>query len=220
MIELSIEIVKIVIFLIPGILSMIILERLITHKKIEFDRFATYSIVLAFFIYIFHYMFWLITYKLYLLLKWNKLEIDVPELIINRFLNNSEIIDLFSVITVSFVGILISLILAYIINNKFVNRIGQFLNVTSKFGDESVWDFFHNKPKKDWVIVRDLKNDIMYYGWISIYSDYGNENDELILQNVVVYKNSTAELLYEVAEIYIAEKRENLRIEIYENEGN
>ena len=52
MIELSIEIVKIVIFLIPGILSMIILERLTTHKKIEFDRFATYSIVLAFFIYI------------------------------------------------------------------------------------------------------------------------------------------------------------------------
>lgn len=60
----------------------------------------------------------------------------------------------------------------------------------------------------------------MYYGWISIYSDYGNENDELILQNVVVYKNSTGELMYEVTEIYIAEKRENLRIEIYENEGN
>ena len=120
MIELSIEIVKIVIFLIPGILSMIILERLTTHKKIEFDRFATYSIVLAFFIYIFHYVFWLITHKLYLLLKWNKPEIDVPELIINRFLNNSEIIDLFSVITVSLVGILLSFFLAYIINNKFV----------------------------------------------------------------------------------------------------
>ena len=220
MIELSIEIVKIVIFLIPGILSMIILERLTTHKKIEFDRFATYSIVLAFFIYIFHYVFWLITHKLYLLLKWNKPEIDVPELIINRFLNNSEIIHLFSVITVSLVGILLSFFLAYIINNKFVNRIGQCLNVTSKFGDESVWDFFHNKPKKDWVVIRDLKNDIMYYGWISIYSDYGNENDELILQNVVVYKNSTGELMYEVAEIYIAEKRENLRIEIYENGGN
>jgi hypothetical protein len=153
-------------------------------------------------------------------MKWNKPEIYVPELIINRFLNNSEIIDLLSVITVSFVGILLSFFLAYIINNKFLNRIGQFLNVTSKFGDESVWDFFHNKPKKDWVVVRDLKNDIMYYGWISIYSDYGNENDELILQNVVVYKNSTGELMYEVAEIYIAEKRENLRIEIYENGGN
>ena len=116
--------------------------------------------------------------------------------------------------------ILLSFFLAYIINNKFVNRIGQCLNVTSKFGDESVWDFFHNKPKKDWVVIRDLKNDIMYYGWISIYSDYGNDNDELILQNVVVYKNSTGELMYEVAEIYIAEKRENLRIEIYENGGN
>ena len=65
MIELSIEIVKIVIFLIPGILSMIILERLTTHKKIEFDRFATYSIVLAFFIYIFDFILITMLFLLY-----------------------------------------------------------------------------------------------------------------------------------------------------------
>lgn len=220
MIELSIEIVKIVIFLIPGILSMIILERLITHKKIEFDRFATYSIVLAFFTYILHYLLWYSIYILYTMLRWNEPIIEVPELFINRFLNDMNMLDMFNVISVSIVGIVLSSILAYIINNKFINRIGQLLNITSKFGDESVWDFFHNKPKKDWVVVRDLRNDIMYYGWISIYSDYGNENDELILQNVAVYKNSTAELMYEVDEIYIAEKRENLRIEIYNKEEN
>lgn len=220
MIELSIEIVKIVIFLIPGILSMITLERLTTHKKIEFDRFAIYAIVLAFFTYISHYLLWLSIYKFYCFINWHTPAISTPELFINIFLNDINTLDMFNIITVSIVGLLLSFILAYAINYKFINKLGQLLKITSKFGDESVWDFFHNKPKNDWVVVRDLKNDIMYYGWISIYSDYGNDYDELILQSVAVYKNSTAELLYEVEEIYIAEKRENLRIEIYKKEEN
>ena len=89
------------------------------------------------------------------------------------------------------------------------------LKITNKYGDESVWDYFHNKDKNEWVTIRNKKNDLMYVGWIEVFSDDATAYDELVLREVTVYKNSTAEKQYEVDEIYISSKREDLTIEIF-----
>ena len=213
--QLSLEVIKIVIFLSPGIFSMIIIEKLITHKKIDFDRFAIYSILMSFFIYLFHYFFWFLLHQMYVFCKWGSPIISDPKIILYEFLKSQDFASLSEFLTLILVGILISLFVSYSVNNKWINRIGQALHITTKYGDESMWDYFHNNPNTTWVIVRDLKNDLMYFGWIKIFSDDGSECDELILQKVTVYKNSSGELMYEVEEVYIAEDRKNLRIEIH-----
>jgi len=221
--EFSIEVLKIIFFLIPGIMSMLIIEKLTTHKKISFDRFSTYSIVLSFFIYIFHYLIWRGLFDLIIMLKWHFLNISSPKIILYDFLKNQNIqnlTDITSIMWILLVSILLSIFISYSVNNKFINRLGLFIKTTSKYGDESVWEYFHNMPYNDWVVVRDLKNDLMYYGWIGIFSDDNGIYDELILIDATVYKNSTAEKLYETNKVYISGKREDFRIEIYNNREN
>ena len=214
----SIEILKIVIFLAPGILSMLIIEKLITHKKISIDRFSIYSILLSLFIYLFHYLSWHILYKLFAVVQWSVPKIREPKFILFDFLKNQNLTNISSFIWVFLISLLLSIVIVYFINNKWLNRFGQSINITSKYGDESVWEYFHNAQNKDWVTVRDMKNDIMYFGWISVFSDDGSDLDELILQNVTVYKNSTGEIMYETDKVYIAGKREDFRIEVYNYE--
>lgn len=199
--ELSNDLIKIVIVLFPGFISMILLERLITNKRIEFNRYSLYIIVLS-----------ITSYSLSSILICNNKE---NKFILIDILENFENFSLQNLFLATLSGVIISIFLAYIINNKLVNKIGQKLKITNKYGDESVWDYFHNKDKNEWVTIRNKKNDLMYVGWIEVFSDDATAYDELVLREVTVYKNSTAEKQYEVDEIYISSKREDLTIEIF-----
>lgn len=202
--ELSNDLIKIVIVLFPGFISMILLERLITNKKIEFNRYSLYIIVLS-----------ITSYSLSSISICNNKE---KTFILIDILENFENFSLQNLFLATLSGVIISILLAYIINYKLVNKIGQKLKITNKYGDESVWDYFHNKDKNEWVTIRNKKNDLMYVGWIEVFSDDSNDYDELVLREVTVYKNSTAEKQYELDEIYISSKREDLTIEIFNYE--
>ena len=56
----------------------------------------------------------------------------------------------------------------------------------------------------------------MYEGMIRARSDITNIYDELYLEYVKIYKNSTGEFSYSTPAIYISQKRENLTIEFPE----
>lgn len=66
------------------------------------------------------------------------------------------------VILTSLVGILLSFLGSFIHTHKLINKLGRHIKVTRKFGDEDVWDFFHNMPDVEWVFVRDHKFDLVY----------------------------------------------------------
>jgi hypothetical protein len=215
--EFSAEVLKIIIILVPGIVSMLVLERMIVHTKIDFDRFAIYTIVMSFFSYLLSSLLWSLLYHAYTFLEWNVPRIAAPKMIIDSFITVDKM-DYYIVLWVSLLGILLSLLLAKAINKKYLHRLGQILKITKKYGDESVWDYFHNKQEETiWVTVRDMKNDLMYFGWIEAYSDDSIEYDELLLRDVDVYQNSTGENHYSINEAYICGKREDLRIEISTN---
>jgi hypothetical protein len=217
--EFSAEVLKIIIILVPGIVSMLVLERMIVHTKIDFDRFAIYTIVMSFFSYLLSSFIWSLLYHVYTVLEWNTPRIAAPKMIIDSFMTVDIKMDYYIVLWVSLLGIVLSLLLAKAINKKYLHRLGQLLKITKKYGDESVWDYFHNKQDETiWVTVRDMKNDLMYFGWIEAYSDDSIEYDELLLRNVDVCQNSTGDNGYVVDEAYICGKREDLRIEIFTNE--
>jgi len=69
-----------------------------------------------------------------------------------------------------------------------------------------------NSEKMEWVVIRDIKNDLMYEGWIKAFSD-STEKDEIFLRDVRVFKNSTSEELYDIPGLYLPSKGINLIVE-------
>ena len=75
------------------------------------------------------------------------------------------------VLIASGTGVLLAFFASALYTHKTINRIGRFLRVTRRFGDEDVWNYFNNIREVNWVFVRDHKLDLIYFGWISVYSD-------------------------------------------------
>lgn len=112
----------------------------------------------------------------------------------------------------------LSFISSLVYKKKWLNRIGQALKVTNRFGEEDLWDYFNDGLDK-WVYVRDYKNNLTYRCRISNYSDYINDR-ELILEDVDVYDSATGKELYYVKVKYICLNKDDISIEISENVDN
>ena len=99
---------------------------------------------------------------------------------------------------------------------KLINRFGQSIGATSRYGDEDVWEYFHNSFETGlWMFVRDHKLGLVYFGWIDSYSESGQDR-ELLLRDVQVFSNEEDELLYEVPVLYVARQRDDFTLEIPE----
>ncbi|MEQ8351361.1 MAG: DUF6338 family protein [Leptospiraceae bacterium] len=112
-------------------------------------------------------------------------------------------------------GVIISFIATYIHTHKWINRVGHALHLTNHFGDADVWTHFHNIPDPafDWIIVRDHRIGLVYFGSVAIFSDSGQDR-ELLMRDVRVYSNETGKLLYSVPHLYISRQPNELSMEI------
>ena len=135
----------------------------------------------------------------------------------NIFLGKNQEITLEVLIKGVAAGFFLSYFFAFCTNFNIANRVGQFIRATKRYGDEDVWHYFHNSPdsqKNDgWLIVRDLKEQLVYYCYISIWSD-SNEERELVLSDVSVYSNESGDYLYSTGHLYISRKKDDLVIEV------
>lgn len=118
------------------------------------------------------------------------------------------------ILLATFVSILISILNSYIYNHNLFNKFARWIHASNRYGDEDVWQYLHTwyKREKDWTIVRDLKNDIMYLGYITAYSETEKDR-ELIIKDVSVYKNSTGEYILNSSDIYLSIEKNNITIE-------
>jgi len=97
---------------------------------------------------------------------------------------------------------------------KLINWIGRKIGATHRFGDEDVWEYFHNSPDTgSWLYVRDHKEELVYYGWLEAYSESGDER-ELLLSDVEVYRDETDEPLDAVPLLYVSCDAYDFTIEI------
>ncbi len=79
-------------------------------------------------------------------------------------------------------------------------------------GETDIWDYLHKNSNYQWFVVRDLKFDLAYFGWIEAFSDSGDKR-ELLMREVDVYSNSTGVLLYKSDALYISRDQYDLSIE-------
>ena len=110
------------------------------------------------------------------------------------------------------IAIPVAFLASYIDEYKIINRFGWSIKATKRIGDEDIWDYFNRSPDIVWITVRDHKLDLNYYGWIEAFSD-SEEERELLLREVEVYKNSTAEFLYATDVVYLSRKPDDLTID-------
>lgn len=114
---------------------------------------------------------------------------------------------------------IIAIIVAYLASllfykHKLINKLGKWFKVTNRYGENDVWDYFHNLDDSvQWVTVRDYNHDLCYFGRISIFSESGQER-ELLMQEVDIYVNSTGKKINTVSMLYISPGIHDLNIEV------
>lgn len=111
------------------------------------------------------------------------------------------------------IGLLLAILWIYAATYKWLTRFLQVIRATKTYGDEDVWDYTFNSrdPAVEYVHYRDLKNKVVYAGWVSTFSETG-ELRELVLRDVQVF-NEQGEKLYETPLLYLARKPEGVHIE-------
>ncbi len=110
-------------------------------------------------------------------------------------------------------SVILAVIASYLSANRVINKLGLKINVTDRYDDADVWECFNEINRNRWVIVRDNKLNLAYYGWIKFYSD-SEKVRELVLNSVTTYSNSTWEVLYESETLYISREKSDLTIEL------
>jgi len=117
------------------------------------------------------------------------------------------------IISATAVGFLLSVIWMYGVRFKWLTRILQKIGATRTYGDEDVWDFTLNSRSavSEYVHYRDFENEIVYAGWILLFSET-EKLRELVLRDVQVF-DFNGSLLFEQPRIYIARKAEGMHLE-------
>jgi hypothetical protein len=130
------------------------------------------------------------------------------------FFDEKSSLDFWEVFYACIISIPLAFIASYLHTDKTINKIGQKLKVTTRFGDEDVWDFFHRSPsvRGNWITVRDHKTNLYYFCWIQSFSDSGKER-ELLLREVDVFNSENGEHLYKIDVMYISRKQDEITLE-------
>jgi hypothetical protein len=97
---------------------------------------------------------------------------------------------------------------------RWINRFGQWSGCTLRYGDEDLWEFFHEgQGYGKWLYVRDHKLDLLYYGAVENFSET-EKTRELILANVSVFRNDCPTApLYFTEKMYLVRRRDDITIE-------
>jgi hypothetical protein len=88
--------------------------------------------------------------------------------------------------------------------------------ITCRYGDEDLWEKFQLDNGNEWMVIRDHKVGLYYFGHILTYSDTERMR-ELIMKEVSVFTKD-GELCYEVDKVYIGRQFDDITIEKYSKE--
>lgn len=196
---------RLVLLFIPGFLGFLALEALTVHPKYGLVRLLLYSFLIG-----------IAGYTAVSFIG----ELAGTEIadILDYVADDQKPIRLSDLFFASVGSLLVALVATWISNNKIIVKVARWLSLTSVHGDISLLAFVMNSKVSNWIVVRDIENNLMYYGWLQAYSDPG-ERDELLLLDVQVFKNETAEKLYSTPSLYLPRSIEKLTFEFVQLNG-
>lgn len=207
--ELSKFTVGIIFIFLPGILALIISERLTDHPERKPYEHAVYALVLG-----------CIAHLAYSILQ-TAIVTFFPSLPIEKdrwielMLGDKDKATVQGQVVVATVvfGIALGFLVAWASNHSWLHRIAKWLGVSRKFADLDVWNFLMNSGSVEWVVVRDNTKNLMYQGYVSAFSS-GEDPRELVLGQVTVYRNDTGQKLYDAKSVYLSFEKKDVSIEL------
>lgn len=227
--QVDIFLLKILFLFFPGIIAYFIVE-LLTETK---SKNSLYHVLNIFVLGVLSYSITHVIYRIFNWLlhfihlniqtKFLSLYIDCSNFVINTnfiqcLFNENSSIAMGNIIFVTFIAVILGLIITYIIQHGLIHKWAQKHDISRKFSDSTVWGYiFNSQDLSQWITVRDIKNDLMFQGWLSVFSAE-NKNNELFLTDVRVFKNSTGKFLYETYGLYITRCENDITIEFYKPE--
>lgn len=201
-------VISIAIILIPGIICVIICDKLTVHSKWLSFKFIVYSFILG----VLNYTFLQLIYYMidffnginnyainFSSIDWTNLEIW------GCIVSEKPVFPVSEIIYTSILAIPMAFFITTCINYKIFNVIAKKINVSHKYGDENLFSYYLNTKEIDWIYVRDPEIDLTYQGRIVSYSE--NEHiQEMVLSEVTVYRYSDSVELYSLPTIYISKE--------------
>ena len=194
----------IMLIFLPGIIAYKTFEQL-THRE---DR-KTYDVIIYIFLFgCLSYFFYYILCKIFgYSFTFHFLE----------SLNSPKSVNFEEIIYVSCLAAILGLIITAFDTFKLLNRFAIRIKITKEHGEPDTFTFLMNSNvgKDAWVILRDVEDNRMYYGWIAAHS-IGKEKGEIFLRDVIVFENSTGTRIMTSPGIYLAKPKEKYVIEFPE----
>lgn len=192
---------RLIFLFLPGLIAFLVVEALTIHRIIPMVRVFLYSLVLACLCYLSYYPLTLIPY------------LNLPFSFGDSLMDGKNNLDFFEISFVTLWSIPLALFISLAFNKHWLHRAALWLGVSRKFRDADVWSLVMNKQGSEWVVVRDLEQDLIYEGWVVAFSDSTDDFDEVLLTEAKVYRNSTGEKLYEVPGVYLSTRHGNKTVE-------
>ncbi|GIX41401.1 MAG: hypothetical protein KatS3mg129_1134 [Leptospiraceae bacterium] len=202
----SISVIILVIFF-PGIISVLLVDKLAVHSKWNNFKYTLYAFsggILSYFFYeILCYTYKFFYYYIY---TENTNKLKIPNLkiwdilLLGKHELNVNIVN--EVFSASILSIFLGLIISYTLNHKLIFKFARYFNITRKYGDDSLFYYYLNLENMDWVYIRNIQDNLIYQG--KIWAFYENNNfQEIVLYQVTVYRNSDSQELYKLPSIYL-----------------
>jgi uncharacterized membrane protein len=201
---------RVLLLFFPGVICCKLVDNLTVHQERTTPIFFVHSFILGISCYL------LLSVLAWVAIQTNavfdrKLEFDV--VFFDALTNTRATLRWPEILMAAALSFPVAFVVSFFTEKKLIHRLAKRIGVTKKFGDLDVWDFMLNSKEVEWVVVRDLSNDLMFEGWVRSFSDIGDVR-ELLLRDVRVYRNSTGERQYEVGGLYISRKRDDITIEL------
>jgi hypothetical protein len=193
-------VVTIIILLIPGIIAVIISDKITVHSKWDSFKYGLYSFLLGVITYSF---LQLIIYSIDITrcfwndnIYWNHLNIWTIAISEKTKVSGWE------VFFATMLAIPVAFLSSWFINFKIFNKIAQKIKVTSKYGDENLFSYYLNAKEINWLYIRDPERNLTYQGKIVSYSE-NQTIQEIVLSDVTVFQYIDSAELYSIPTIYL-----------------
>ncbi|MBN8627343.1 MAG: hypothetical protein J0M17_17840 [Planctomycetes bacterium] len=208
--ELSELTIRLLLLFFPGIICHLIVDALTVHRTRRLDHIILHSFVYG----VVCYLVYAVCYSLCHIRIENGILIPSPDGVafLRTLTDEHTPVSIAEVLVVSALSFLVAFLLSYAINHHWIYHIAKKLRVTRRFGQPNVWLFALESKEVRWATVRDIKNCVMFQGYVRAYSDIEPER-EILLTQVIAYNEKTAQKLYEADVMYLARKRDDITIE-------
>jgi hypothetical protein len=212
--EISKFTIGIIFIFLPGIVALLISERLTNHSERKPYELVVYALTIGCAAHLIYGVLQPLANVVLLLVR---LSVQLEK---DRWLDLMLTTDVKQVAiqgqVVAFtaiIGVFLGFLVARAANNSWIHRLARYLKVSNKFADIDVWTYLMNSGNIEWILLRDHANNLAYQGYVMAFS---SEEDprEILLGDVTVFTNDSSQKLYDVKSTYLSFAKENVAIEL------